>query len=70
MRIEFHTVLKDKYIEIPNYKEELKGHQIKVVLLDVQKEKNSEDFIEYWTNNPINLDKNLSYLSREEANER
>ena len=66
MRMEFNTTINNDYIKIPNY-EKLKGHKVKVILID---NNSSNDFIEYFVNNPISLSKDVKYLSREEANER
>jgi hypothetical protein len=69
---EFQTVINEPYIQVPNY-ETLKGHEVRIVFLDLQIEekidKNNLDFFDKITKNPKHI-KNLSFLSREEANER
>ena len=73
MRMEFNTTINNNYIKIPNY-EKLKGHKVKVILIDntdtILDNKKDFDFIEYFSNNPIELAEDVKYLSREEANER
>ena len=69
---EFQTVINEPYIHIPNY-EAFKGHEVRVVLLDIGEKNNhvdkEEDFFEQITKNPKHI-KNVKFLSREEANER
>jgi hypothetical protein len=73
---EFQTVIDEPYIKVPNY-EEFKGHEVRVVFLDLNStkviekdDKNNElDFIENLINNPIVLDADFKF-DREEANAR
>jgi hypothetical protein len=37
-RVEFNTIIDKPYIEVPNY-EELKGHKVGVILLDLENNK-------------------------------
>ena len=71
---EFQTVINNPYIKIPEY-ERFKGQEVRIIVLQGKKKKDiptikEEDFIEYLANNPIKLDKDLKFLSRDEANER
>ncbi len=68
---EFKTVINDPYIKIPDY-ELFKGHEVRVTLLDIEKRetKKRDDFIEFLINHPVDVEKDLEFLSREEANER
>lgn len=71
---EFQTIINEPYIHIPNF-EAFKGHQVRVVLLDIDEQENvqanrsSEDFFDRITKNPKEV-KSVEFLSREEANER
>ncbi len=74
---EFQTIINNPYIKIPEY-EKFKGQEVRIIVLNINKKSHKlttnttdeEDFIEYLANNPIQLDKDLKFLSREEANER
>jgi len=72
---EFQTIINNPYIKIPEY-EKFKGQEVRIIVLNINKKshilttEDEEDFIEYLANNPIELDKDLKFLSREEANER
>jgi hypothetical protein len=69
-RVEFNTIIDKPYIEVPNY-EELKGHKVSITFLDLDNNKQKqEDYIQYLINNPANIDKNIKFLSRDEANAR
>ena len=71
---EFQTIINEPYIRIPNY-EEFKGHTVRVVLLNLDndtsniKADNEEGFFDRITKNPKNI-KDITFLSREEANAR
>jgi hypothetical protein len=71
---EFQTVINEPYIQVPNY-EAFKGHEVRVVLLNIDEKSNNEvfdkkeDFFDRITKNPKHV-KNVKFLSREEANER
>ncbi|NOQ31828.1 MAG: hypothetical protein GQ570_11960 [Helicobacteraceae bacterium] len=70
---EFQTVISEPYIFIPNY-ENFKGHEVRVVLLDIDKKNSNlvidkEDFFDRITKEPKNIN-NIKFLSRDEANER
>ncbi len=71
--IEFQTIVDKPYIEIPEF-EKFKGKKVKIILLkEENKEENKKseaDFIEYLANHPLKLEKNVKFLSREEAHER
>ncbi len=72
---EFQTVINNPYIKIPEY-ERFKGQEVRIIVLHAKEKthiptiEEEEDFIEYLANNPIKLDKELKFLSREDANER
>ena len=73
---EFQTIIDKPYIDVPQY-DELKGKSVKVLFLveDMKQDnqddiKSNFDFIEYYTNNPVNLKANTIYLTRDEAHER
>ena len=75
---ELQTVINNPYIKIPEY-EKLQGQKVRVIFLVEQveqsdksyyKKEKEEDFIEYLINNPIDIPKDMKFLSREEANER
>lgn len=72
---EFKTVVNEPYIHIPDY-EALKGHEVRVVLLDLDNEvktnKSNDDknFITDIINNPRHIESEDNFLSRDEANER
>ncbi len=74
---EFQTIINNPYIKIPEY-EKFKGQEVRIIVLNINEKSHKlttnttdeEDFIEYLANNPIQLDKDLKFLSREEANER
>ena len=74
IKTEFQTIINEPYIHIPNY-ETLKGHKVKVVLIDIdnnQKTKNysNNNFINDIINNPRHIKPNDDFLSRDKANER
>lgn len=75
---ELQTVINNPYIKIPEY-EKLQGQKVRVIFLVEQveqsdksyyKKEKEEDFIDYLINNPIDIPKDMKFLSREEANER
>jgi len=72
---EFQTIINEPYIKIPEY-DTLKGKNVRVLFLVENEEENQVnkgdafDFIEYYANNPVKLDEDITFLSREEANER
>ena len=71
---EFQTVINEPYIRIPNY-ETFKGHEVRVVLLNLDNEIKIEEsidnnFILNATNNPRHLEPESDFLSRDEVNER
>jgi hypothetical protein len=72
---EFQIIINEPYIKIPEY-EKFKGQEVRIIVLNINKKnyisttEHEEDFIEYLANNPIKLDNNLKFLSRDEANER
>jgi hypothetical protein len=71
---EFQTVVDQPYLHIPEY-DTLKGHTVRVVVLDLgndtltKKNTSKDDFFEKITKNPKQI-KNVTFLSREEVNER
>ncbi len=68
---EFKTVIDEPYIKIPEY-EKFKGKKVRVVLLYLKNEKKrekKEDFFEKIIKNPKHI-KDVTFLTREEANER
>jgi len=68
---EFKTIIDEPYIKIPEY-EKFKGKEVRVVLLDLQNSKKKdkkEDFFDKIVKNPKHI-KDVTFLSREEANER
>ncbi len=73
---EFQTIINEPYIHIPNF-ESFKGHKVRVVLLDMDKEtapQNNIDidmgFIDNLIKNPRHIEKNINFFSRDEVNER
>ncbi len=68
---EFKTVVNEPYLKIPNY-EKFRGQEVKVILLSIieKSRNNKNDFIEYLANNPVKLDQDTKFLSRDEAHER
>ena len=68
---EFKTVVNEPCLKIPNY-EKFKGQEVKVILLSIieKSRNNKNDFIEYLANNPVKLDQDTKFLSRDEAHER
>jgi len=72
---EFQAVINNPYIKIPEY-ERFKGQEVRIIVLHTKKKthipiiEDKDDFIKYLANNPIKLDKELKFLSREDANER
>lgn len=74
---EFKTIINEPYIKIPDY-EAFKGHEVRITLLNIDNvnndfmsnNKKEFDFIEYYANNPVRLDDDIVFLTREEANER
>ena len=68
---EFKTIINEPYIKIPEY-EKFKGKEVRVVLLNLQKNKKrdkKEDFFDKIVKNPKHI-KDVTFLTREEANER
>ena len=68
---EFKTVIDEPYIKIPEY-EKFKGKKVRVVLLHLENEEKrekKEDFFEKIIKNPKHI-KDVTFLTREEANER
>ena len=68
---EFKTVIDEPYIKIPKY-EKFKGKEVRVVLLHIENEKKrekKEDFFYNIIKNPKHI-KDVTFLTREEANER
>ncbi len=71
---ELQTVINEPYIHIPEY-EALKGKNVRILFIvesdkEQVEDKGKFDFIDYYANNPIELEKDVKFLSREEANER
>ena len=72
---EFQTVINKPYIYIPNY-EEFKGCEVRVVLLNLNKDTgmkktiDESSFISEIIKNPRHIDTDCNFLSRDEANER
>lgn len=74
IKTEFQTIINEPYIHIPNY-EALKGHTVKVVLIDIDnnsqaRKYNNSNFIDEIIRNPRHINTNDSFLSRDKANER
>ena len=68
---EFKTIIDEPYIKIPEY-EKFKGKEVRVVLLDLKNSKKrdkKEDFFDKIVKNPKHI-KDVTFLTREEANER
>ena len=69
---EFKTIVNEPFIAIPDY-EKFKGKEVRVVVLNLEngtdKEEHQEDFFDAIIKHPKHIE-NLSFLSREEANER
>ena len=69
---EFQTVIKNSYIQVPDYKK-FKNKSVRVIILDTEPENDSaikNDFIERIVNKPRHISSDTNFLSREEANER
>ena len=71
---ELQTVITEPYVHIPEY-ESLKGKSVRVLFIvendkEYVKDKDEFDFVEYYANNPVKLDKEINFLSRDESNER
>ena len=64
---EFETEIKNGIIYLP--KKYLNAKKAKVIILD-NDSKTDKDFIYRTVNNPVHLNNGVSFLSREEANER
>ncbi len=71
---EFQTVIKDSYIKIPDF-EHFKNKEVRIIILDIKPSSTTglieaEDFIERSIKNPKHISEDVSFLSRDEANER
>ena len=64
---EFETEIKNGIIHLP--KEYFNAKKAKVIILD-NDSKTDKDFIFRTVNNPVHLSSRVSFLSRDEANER
>ena len=71
--IEFQTVIKNSFVQIPNY-EEFKDRQVRIIVLDEtstkERETKKSNFIDKFTKSPREVQKEIKFLSRDEANER
>jgi len=68
---EFKAIIDEPYIKIPEY-EKFKGKEVRVVLLHLEnntKSDKKEDFFDKIIKNPKHI-KDVTFLTREEANER
>ncbi len=71
---EFETVVDNEYIKIPEF-EAFKGHEVRVIVLNIDNEKNIEkdekmDFIGSITKSPKSVSSQVEFLSRDASNER
>jgi len=69
-------LITESYVYISEY-ESLKGKSVRVLFIvenakdkDKDEDKDEFDFVEYYANNPVKLDNEINFLSRDEANER
>ncbi len=68
---EFKTIVNEPFIAIPEY-EKFKGKEVRIVVLNLENqssEEKQEDFFDTIIRQPKHIE-NISFLSREEANER
>ena len=70
--IEFQTTITNSFVQIPNY-EEFANKQVKIIILDatpaLPKQEN-KGFIDKYTKNPVSIENNTDFFTRDEANER
>ena len=69
---EFKTVINEPYIGVSEF-EKFKGRKVRVIIIDIddnQANPLETDFIAQIVKNPKHIEKNGSFLSRDEANER
>jgi len=70
--IEFQTTITNSFVQIPNY-EAFENKQVKIIVLDATPslpKLESNGFISNYTKNPVSMEKNTDFFTRDEANER
>ena len=70
--IEFQTTITNSFVQIPNY-EEFENKQVRIIVLDATSalpKKESKGFISKYAENPVSIEKNTHFFTRDEANER
>ena len=69
--IEFQTVIKNSFVQIPNY-EEFENRQVRIIILDETVEENTKtstsNFIAKYGQSPKEVDEKINFLSRDEGN--
>ncbi len=70
---EFQTIVKDPYIQIPEY-EKFKNREVRIIILEMAtvhaEESINDDFISKMVHTPRHIAPETVFLSRDEANER
>jgi len=70
--IEFQTTITNSFVQIPNY-EEFENKQVRIIVLDatpILPKQESKGFISNYAENPVSIEGNTHFLTRDEANER
>jgi len=70
--IEFQTTITNSFVQIPNY-EEFENKQVKIIVIDAtptSSKKNTNGFIHQYSENPVSINDDILFLTRDEANER
>ena len=70
--IEFQTTITNSFVQIPNY-EEFENKQVRIIVLDATAtlpKQEHKNFISRYAKNPIAMDNDVDFFTRDEANER